>query len=70
MRLNCTNCWNDGLRITASTSSLQRRYEIGYNRAGRIMDQMEAAGIVGPSQGGKPRKVLVDPLQVEQILGN
>jgi S-DNA-T family DNA segregation ATPase FtsK/SpoIIIE len=55
---------------TASTSSLQRRYEIGYNRAGRIMDQMEAAGIVGPSQGGKPRKVLVDPLQVEQILGN
>ena len=54
---------------TASTSSLQRRYEIGYNRAGRIMDQMEAAGIVGPSQGGKPRKVLVDPLQVEQILG-
>ncbi|MBQ2235205.1 MAG: hypothetical protein II428_00635, partial [Muribaculaceae bacterium] len=33
------------------------------------MDQMEAAGIVGPSQGGKPRKVLVDPLQVEQILG-
>ena len=38
-------------------------------RAGRIMDQMEAAGIVGPSQGGKPRKVLVDPLQVEQILG-
>ena len=49
---------------TASTSSLQRRYSIGYNRAGKIMDQMEAAGIVGPSQGGKPRQVLVDPLTI------
>lgn len=52
---------------TASTSSLQRRYEIGYNRAGRIMDQMEAAGIVGPASGGKPRKVLVSPLDVDQL---
>lgn len=55
---------------TASTSSLQRRYGIGYNRAGRIMDQMEAAGIVGPSQGGKPRKVLVDSIQLGSIIGN
>ena len=55
---------------TASTSSLQRRYGIGYNRAGRIMDQMEAAGIVGPSQGGKPRRVLVDSIQLGSILGN
>ena len=53
---------------TASTSSLQRRYSIGYNRAGKIMDQMEAAGIVGPSQGGKPRSVLVDSLTLERIL--
>lgn len=53
---------------TASTSSLQRRYSIGYNRAGKIMDQMEAAGIVGPSQGGKPRQVLVDSLQLERML--
>lgn len=55
---------------TASTSSLQRRYGIGYNRAGRIMDQMEAAGIVGPSQGGKPRRVLVDSIQLSSIIGN
>lgn len=55
---------------TASTSSLQRRYGIGYNRAGRIMDQMEAAGIVGPSQGGKPRRVLVDSLQLSTIISN
>lgn len=53
---------------TASTSSLQRRYSIGYNRAGKIMDQLEAAGIVGPSQGGKPRNVLVDPMTLESIL--
>ncbi len=53
---------------TASTSSLQRRYSIGYNRAGKIMDQMEAAGIVGPSQGGKPRQVLIDSFQLAQIL--
>ena len=53
---------------TASTSSLQRRYSIGYNRAGKIMDQMEAAGIVGPSQGGKPRQVLIDSFQLSQIL--
>jgi len=52
----------------ASTSSLQRRYSIGYNRAGKIMDQLEAAGIVGPSQGGKPRQVLVDHLQLGAIL--
>lgn len=55
---------------TASTSSLQRRYGIGYNRAGRLMDQMEAAGIVGPSQGGKPRRVLVDSIQLSNIIGN
>lgn len=53
---------------TASTSSLQRLYSIGYNRAGKIMDQLEAVGIVGASQGGKPRAVLVDAVTLESIL--
>lgn len=52
----------------ASTSGLQRRYSIGYNRAGKIMDQLEAAGIVGPSTGGKPRTVLTDSVGLEAIL--
>ncbi len=42
-----------------STSMIQRRFSIGYNRAGRLMDQMEQAGIVGPASGGKPRDVLI-----------
>ena len=53
----------------ASTSSLQRRFGIGYNRAGRIMDQIEAAGIVSASQGGKPRKVLMTPSEIDMYLG-
>lgn len=56
------------LDSTASTSSLQRRYSIGYNRAGKIMDQLEMAGIVGPSMGSKPRQVLVDTAHLEQYL--
>jgi S-DNA-T family DNA segregation ATPase FtsK/SpoIIIE len=42
-----------------STSQIQRKMQLGYNRAGRIMDQMEELGIVGPSQGSKPREVLM-----------
>lgn len=53
---------------TASTSNLQRKYNIGYNRAGRIMDQLEALGVVGPASGGKPRSVLVDSATLEDIL--
>lgn len=42
-----------------STSMIQRRFSIGYNRAGRLMDQLEKAGIVGPAQGSKPRDVMI-----------
>ncbi len=42
-----------------STSMIQRRFSIGYNRAGRLMDQLEAAGVVGIAQGSKPRDVLI-----------
>ncbi len=52
-----------------STSSIQRRFSIGYNRAGRIMDQLESAGIVGPFEGSKARQVLIqDEYSLEQIL--
>ncbi|MDE7347862.1 MAG: DNA translocase FtsK [Muribaculaceae bacterium] len=53
---------------TASTSAVQRRYEIGYNRAGRIMDQLEAYGVVGPATGGKPRSVLMEAMAFEDLL--
>lgn len=54
---------------SGSTSLIQRKFSIGYNRAGRIMDQLEAAGIVGPADGGKPRQVLiVDEVSLERIL--
>lgn len=52
----------------ASTSSLQRRFRIGYNRAGNLIDQFEAAGIVGPPQGMKPRQILMDSTSLEQFL--
>lgn len=54
-----------------STSLLQRKLELGYNRAGKIMDQLEAAGIVGPSEGSKAREVLVrSEAELDEILNN
>jgi S-DNA-T family DNA segregation ATPase FtsK/SpoIIIE len=44
---------------TASISLLQRRFRIGYNRAARLIDELEEHGVVGPSEGSKPRKVLM-----------
>jgi len=56
--------FNDAARLIVmsqigSTSLLQRRMKLGYNRAGRLMDQLEAAGVVGPNQGSKARDVLI-----------
>ena len=56
---------------TGSTSLLQRKLKLGYNRAGRLTDQLEVAGIVGPSEGSKPRKVLIqDEYSLEKILND
>ncbi len=57
------------LHQQGSTSLIQRKLKLGYNRAGRIMDQLEAAGIVGPFEGSKARQVLVpDDYSLEQLL--
>ncbi len=54
---------------SGSTSGIQRKLKLGYNRAGRIMDQLEKVGIVGPQNGSKPREVYVlDEYELEQVL--
>lgn len=52
----------------ASITSIQRKLDIGFVRACRIMDQLEAVGVVAPGQGSKPRNVLVDAISLEKIL--
>ncbi len=54
----------------ASIGMLQRAYKIGFNRAARIMDQLAEAGVVGPEEGTKPRKVLMSPEEFEQFIGD
>ena len=54
-----------------SASLIQRKLKLGYNRAGRIVDQLEAAGIVGPFEGSKARQVLIqDLIGLQQLLDN
>lgn len=56
---------------SGSTSLIQRKFSIGYNRAGRLMDQLEKAGIVGAAHGSKPREVLIqDDLSLENLLSS
>jgi S-DNA-T family DNA segregation ATPase FtsK/SpoIIIE len=68
--------FNDAARIIVnnqqgSTSLIQRKFSIGYNRAGRIIDQLEAAGIVGPFEGSKAREVkIMDEVSLERILSS
>src|SRR5690606_17779213 len=57
------------LHQQGSTSLIQRKLKLGYNRAGRIIDQLEAAGVVGPFEGSKAREVLIqDEASLEQLL--
>lgn len=68
------NLFSEAARLVVSnqigsTSMIQRRLKLGYNRAGRIMDQLEAMGIVGANEGSKPREVLIyDPSELERYL--
>ncbi len=66
--------WEDAVRWVvdrgqASTSMLQRRFSIGFQRASRMLDMMEERGIVGPRDGPRPREVLLDPMEAERMFG-
>ncbi len=56
-------------RGQASTSMIQRRFSIGFQRASRLLDMMEERNIVGPRDGPRPREVLVDPIEVDTLFG-
>jgi S-DNA-T family DNA segregation ATPase FtsK/SpoIIIE len=67
--------WEDAVRWAvdrgqASTSMLQRKFAIGFQRASRLLDQMEERSIVGPRDGPRPREVLVGLLEVDDLFGN
>jgi S-DNA-T family DNA segregation ATPase FtsK/SpoIIIE len=67
--------WEDAVRWVAdrgqaSTSMLQRRFSIGFQRASRLLDLMEERGIVGPRDGPRPRDVLISPMEADEVLGN
>jgi DNA segregation ATPase FtsK/SpoIIIE, S-DNA-T family len=66
--------WEESVRWVvdrgqASTSMLQRRFSIGFQRASRLLDVMEERSIVGPRDGPRPREVLIDPLEVDELFG-
>lgn len=56
-------------RGQASTSMIQRRFSIGFQRASRLLDEMEERGIVGPRDGPRPRDVMIDPSDVDEMFG-
>ncbi len=66
--------WADAVRWVAdrgqaSTSMLQRRFSIGFQRASRLLDLMEERGIVGPRDGPRPREVLISPTEADEMVG-
>lgn len=66
--------WEEAVRWVvdrgqASTSMLQHKFSIGFQRASRLLDQMEERGIVGPRDGPRPREVLINPIEVDELFG-
>jgi S-DNA-T family DNA segregation ATPase FtsK/SpoIIIE len=66
--------WEEAVRWVvdrgqASTSMMQRKFSIGFQRASRLLDMMEERGVVGPRDGPRPREVLVSPMDVDSLFG-